>query len=123
MVLLYHRKGSQIKELLLNRCMSIRHYINIVESLQEAVFATDPDLQRPFGRKGTAYAPPEPTEERRAAELARCRKCRSADEYDREWNQWLPIANTDPPAVKQRAHNESERLRARWQHWKDLGYY
>jgi hypothetical protein len=102
----------------LNIAMSydIRKYIDIVEG-----FGVRQIPQRSFGMRGTTYRAQEPTDPDRKAELDRCRKFRSAEAYDMDQNPYLPVSGGDPKSIRDRADNESARLQARWNHWREMG--
>ncbi len=100
----------------------IRKYIDLVESLEEGF--VQPVQSRAFGRLGAAPPKPQdPIDARKRAELDRCRQFNSAEEYDAAENMYYPIRAGDPQTIIDNATEESERLKARWNHWHHLGYY
>lgn len=96
--------------------IDIRKYIDIVEG-----FGVRALPQRSFGQRGTTYRAQEPVDPERKAELEKCRQFRSAEAYDMDQNPYLPVGGGDPKSIRDRADVESNRLRARWNHWKQMG--
>lgn len=104
--------------------LGLRDYVRLIE----AGWQQQP--QRGFGRKGTVR-PDLPNLETGAAGslqnqayehvLNQCRQYPTAEAYAEDHNQYLPVSNTDPPNILQRAEAETERLKRRWNLLNDRG--
>ena|SRR6185437_15542274 len=100
----------------------IRKYIDLVKSLEEGFM--QPVQPRAFGRMGASPPKPqEPIDAQKRTELARCRQYRSAEDYDAAENRYYPLSADSGPLATRNAEEESEYLKARWNHWRHLGYY
>jgi hypothetical protein len=84
------------------------------------------DLVEAFGRKGvidTPASPEPPFNLAKRAEMEKCRRYASAEAYDDAENPYYPVQSYDPATIRANAQAESDRLKAQWNHWKQLGYY
>lgn len=94
----------------------IRKYIDLIEH----GFMGRPNSRPAFGRKNTTYVAQPPERDRAAIEAAR--QHTSAEAYAQSNNSLHPWYNTDPEHIVRNGEREHNRLKARWNDWKEAGW-